>query len=544
MKFRLLLLTALATFGFAIAAMAQVVVTISANGSTTICSGDSVQLNSVVSPIGVYQYQWVENGINITGANSASYATSTSGAYMLRVTDLSSNVYYSNAISVSVNPLPVTPSVTYNSPAIICNGDSVILYDSLSTNVSYQWYFNSSVISNANFSNYTASASGIYKLIVSDLTTGCSNISQEIVVGEIPRIASDTIHTCGDSILIDLTNSNFSYSTLPVSCNVNMSGASIVSTTVVGSGGSQSIIICYGGNYTNGGGSNIYVVEYGGTLNGFGGSGGCTAYVKEGGIYNYISGGGGGNIVYYEPGAIINAGGTQIVQCNSIGVIYPSNTSTLCNNLTYQWSNGATTPTITVNPSIPTTFLVTVSNGSISCSDQVLVIPSDVAIDSFLGQDTLISPFQICNYSITPIPGAAYSWQVINGNIISGQGTNAVSIQWGNSSQGSIHLVVSNGSCADSMSVTVHILSTSLSDFSDSFNNPYFSIENNAIYFRGNNIASRQAHYRLLSPYGAVINFGEVSYGMINLSNLPNGIYILCIQEGISLRSFKIPLIR
>ncbi|WP_395655410.1 FG-GAP-like repeat-containing protein [Flavobacterium sp.] len=353
------------------------VVEITANGPVIFCTGGTVQLTGSVSPSGIYQYQWLKDNVNISGQNAISYSPTSSGVFALKVTALNGSVFISNLITVTINPLPPSPVVTYNSPTIICGGSPIILSDNLSTNVSYQWFFNNDPINNATNNSYAANQPGTYKLVVSHLTTGCSSTSQNVIVGEMPKIVPETIVTCGNGATISLTNPNFSFSSSQVSCNVDMSTASIVNTNVGSDGGgSQSKIICFGGNVTiDGSGSNVFVVEYGGTLNGFGGGGSNTAYVKSGGIYNYNSGGGGGNVVYYEPGAIINAGGTQTVQCSSIGVIYPTNTTALCNNLTYLWSNGATTPTITVNPSVQTTYTVTVSKGSLSCTDQVVVIP-------------------------------------------------------------------------------------------------------------------------------------------------------------------------
>ncbi|WP_353084463.1 discoidin domain-containing protein [Flavobacterium sp.] len=273
---------------------------------------------------------------------------------------------------------PAAPIVTYTSPAVICDGGSLTLTDNLSTNVSYQWYLNDSPISNATNNSYTATVPGTYKLVNTNLSSSCSSTSQNIIVGEMPKIVADTIVTCGNNTTISLTNSNFNFSTLPATCNIDMSSASILTTNQSGSESGHRKIICNGGIYTNNGNNNKYVVENGGTLNFNGGSGACVAYIKSGGTYNFISGDFPTITIYYEPGAIINAGMTQTIQCNNIGVIYPSNTTALCNNLTYLWSNGATTPTITVNPSIETTYTVTVSKGAVSCTDQVLVVPGVV----------------------------------------------------------------------------------------------------------------------------------------------------------------------
>lgn len=365
-----------AILGFAITTIAQVTVTITAGGPTTFCIGNNVQLTSNIVPASIYQYQWVESGVDISGANTSTYTANATGSYVLKATALNGNIYNSNVIAVTVNPLPTNPSVTYTSPAIICSGGSINLSDNSSTNVSYQWYLNNNFISNASNSTYLATTGGNYKLEITDLTTGCSNQSQ-VAVGEMPNIIDNTIYTCGSSTTISLTSPNFSNSSLPSQCSIDMSNGNIVNTNIGGNGGGGfTTIICYGGRLTNQGGGNIFVVEYGGTIDFSAGSGGNVVYVKSGGICNITNPGGGGNIIYYEPGAIISPSGlVNSIQCNNIGVIYPSNTTSLCNNLSYLWSNGATTPTITVNPTQPTTYSVTVSNGSLTCTDQVIVTP-------------------------------------------------------------------------------------------------------------------------------------------------------------------------
>jgi hypothetical protein len=368
----------IAIISFAITSLAQVV-EINANGPVTFCTGGTVQLTGSVSPSGIYQYQWLKDNVNISGQNALSYVPSSSGVFALKVTALNGSIFISNLITVTINPLPPSPVVTYNSPAIICGGSPIILSDNLSTNVSYQWFFNNNPINNATNNSYAANQPGTYKLVVSHLTTGCSSTSQNVIVGEMPKIVPETIVTCGNGATISLTNPNFSFSSSQTSCNVDMSSASIVNTNIGNNGGGgQRKIICFGGNVTiDGSGGNVFVVEYGGTLNGFGDNfNGNIAYVKAGGIFNYTNGPYHSSyIIYYEPGALINAGNITTIPCNNIGVIYPSNTTELCNNLTYLWSNGATTPTITVNPNVQTTYTVTVSKGSLSCTDQVVVIP-------------------------------------------------------------------------------------------------------------------------------------------------------------------------
>ncbi|WP_353083528.1 hypothetical protein, partial [Flavobacterium sp.] len=131
----------IAIISFAITSLAQVV-EITANGPVTFCTGGTVQLTGSVSPSGIYQYQWLKDNLNISGQNALSYVPTSSGVFALKVTALNGSVFISNLITVTINPLPPSPVVTYNSPAIICGGSPIILSDNLSTNVSYQWFFN------------------------------------------------------------------------------------------------------------------------------------------------------------------------------------------------------------------------------------------------------------------------------------------------------------------------------------------------------------------------------------------------------------------
>lgn len=169
---------------------------------------------------------------------------------------------------------------------------------------------------------------------------------------------------------------------------------------------------------------------------------------------------------------------------------------------------------------------------------------SGIEINSFIGPDTLIAPFQICNYSIAAIPGASYNWQVTNGNIISGQGSNSVSIQWGNSSQGNIQLVVNNSLCFDTLNTWVYILSTDL-EFSNTENMNLFFILNGNINFTNQAIIhENNLKFILLNSSGGIIRRGVIISNIIELNDVPNGIYILQLQGDKEFLSFKVPIIK
>jgi hypothetical protein len=79
---------------------------------------------------------------------------------------------------------------------------------------------------------------------------------------------------------------------------------------------------------------------------------------------------------------------------------------------TYLWNNGATTPTRSINQ--PGTYSVTVSNGTCTASDTLVVLPA-VPVQPNLGPDASICPGGI--RTLTPGPGfTSYQWQDLSAN--------------------------------------------------------------------------------------------------------------------------------
>jgi|GEM_PF-2843738 len=76
-------------------------VSAAAQGSTTFCAGDSVELKTNFNSI--YSYQWKKNNTNISGANKYKYYAKTAGNYKVRVTNNNTGcTKMSGVITVSV----------------------------------------------------------------------------------------------------------------------------------------------------------------------------------------------------------------------------------------------------------------------------------------------------------------------------------------------------------------------------------------------------------------------------------------------------------
>jgi len=186
--------------------------TITTVGSTTICSGSSVQLNANTGA--GLSYQWKLNTVNILGATTSSYNATAAGNYTVVVTNTNNCSTTSDITAVVVNALP-TVTITPSTATTFCDGGSVLLTASAGT--SYQWKLNgSNILVGGTNNTYTADASGSYTVVVSNAT--CSATSAAVVVTEnalpiatITPVASTTICS-GSSVQLNAnTGAGLSY---------------------------------------------------------------------------------------------------------------------------------------------------------------------------------------------------------------------------------------------------------------------------------------------------------------------------------------------
>lgn len=126
------------------------------------CAGDSVKL--MANTGAGFTYQWMQNGINISGATSATYYAMGVGNYAVSVNNGSCTAI-SSSKNVSFNSPPSTPTITPNGNLNLCAGGSVYLQ----TNAGYSSYAWST---GANTQNITINQSGVYTVTVTN-TAGC-----------------------------------------------------------------------------------------------------------------------------------------------------------------------------------------------------------------------------------------------------------------------------------------------------------------------------------------------------------------------------------
>jgi len=143
--------------------------TITPGSPTTFCEGGSVTLTSSNAT----GNQWYLNGNPIGGASDQTYPANASGNYTVVVTDGNScSSAPSAATSVTVNPIPATPTITPGGPTTFCEGGSVTLTSSSTSG--NQWFLNGNPIGGETNQQYLANAAGDYTVTLT--TSGCTSV--------------------------------------------------------------------------------------------------------------------------------------------------------------------------------------------------------------------------------------------------------------------------------------------------------------------------------------------------------------------------------
>ncbi len=148
------------------------------SGPTSFCQGGSVTINATSS--NAVSYQWFNNGTLLAGDTNSSYIAKASGNYKVMVTNSNGCIDSSSAVTVTVNPLPITNISTTTSTSF-CQGSNVLLKANNGVGFTYQWRRNGSAINGATDSNYMATTSGSYKVVIKNINN-CIDSSTAVTV--------------------------------------------------------------------------------------------------------------------------------------------------------------------------------------------------------------------------------------------------------------------------------------------------------------------------------------------------------------------------
>jgi hypothetical protein len=169
-------------------------------GPTTFCANSSIVLRTNV----VGTKQWFAGSSPIPSATADTLWVNQSGNYSVKVTNGFGCSAFSSVAAITVNPMPVTPTITANGSLTFCSGGSVKLMTSSTTN---QWYNAQNAIAGATADTLIVTASGTFSVMTTN-AFGCSSLSSAVVVTVNPLPLKPTITRINDSLVSSSTLGN------------------------------------------------------------------------------------------------------------------------------------------------------------------------------------------------------------------------------------------------------------------------------------------------------------------------------------------------
>ncbi|MPL92748.1 hypothetical protein SDC9_38861 [bioreactor metagenome] len=371
---------------------------VNASGPVTFCTGDSVVLTA--SAAGTYL--WYPGG-----QTTQSITVYNSGNFYVETDNGTTCTAVSAQTSVTVNPVAAVPTVSASGPVTFCTGDSVVLTASAAG--SYLWYPGGQTTQ-----SITVATTGNYYVEAGN-GTGCtaSSTPVSVTVNAVPATpaisVSGTLTFCdGDSIVLTSTAAG-SYLWYP------------------GGETTQSITVFTTGNY--------YVET---------GNGSCTAQSTVQAVS-----------VLPRPAVPVVSASGSLVFCEGDSVVL---TSSLADS--YLWNpSGETTQSLTVDAT--GTYFVEVTNAS-GCTNSStpvsVVVNPNPAVNLSGSAVACLNTTEI--YTTTNLGGVSYFWTIGNATVISGSGTNSVSVLFPDTGLATVEVIVSDlsTSCFSQADMSVLVL--------------------------------------------------------------------------------------
>ncbi|MFN5845054.1 MAG: beta strand repeat-containing protein, partial [Flavobacteriia bacterium] len=201
--------------------------------SPIVCAGTNAAVTATPATAGTYDYAWNVPGGAANPGNVSSFNATVNGTYSVVITNtLTTCVSPLASGTVTINP---NPTATVNSPSV-CAGSaaSVTATPGTAGTYNYVWTVPTGAPNPGNASNFNATVSGTYTVVLTNTTTGC--VSQP----------ADGVVTINPNPVITLTPTD------PGQCNatdgsvlVNGTGTGTVSWTGTASGSTAGVTLPY-----------------------------------------------------------------------------------------------------------------------------------------------------------------------------------------------------------------------------------------------------------------------------------------------------------
>jgi gliding motility-associated-like protein len=154
-------------------------------GPTTSCVGnDSLLLRAGAAT----RYQWLRNGLVITGQTGVDYRPDSSGSYRVALTDTIGCRDTSRAVVVVKNPLPRT-TLGLTGDTLFCAGSTRLL--TATGGATYRWFRNDTLVAGRSSDTLMAGLRGRYTVQATS-SQGCTSLApNSVTLTDIPRAKLD-----------------------------------------------------------------------------------------------------------------------------------------------------------------------------------------------------------------------------------------------------------------------------------------------------------------------------------------------------------------
>ncbi|MBE0640402.1 MAG: hypothetical protein IH599_00095, partial [Bacteroidales bacterium] len=428
--------------------------------AVTLCAGTAITLLAT----GGATYQWTG------GPATAVWTVSPNTTTNYHVVVTSQGCTADDSVTINVNPLPLAVA---GPDTVLCIGDSVQLFSAGGT--TYQWSPLSG-LSSPGIANPVAQPLVTTKYFVTVSAMGCSALDSLIVNIDtlpLPLTTPDTVICAGASINLSTSGGQtYLWNTVPPqtlamvtvspladtlyhvtvtsgSCSVTDSVRVDVTALPLANAGSDTAICAGDTAQLSGSGGGVY-------------SWGPAATLSAAGISNPLAFPAGTTLYTLT----VTANGCSASDAVAVQVISlpPANAGpdisicegdstqlTASGGTSYAWSHGPVTPSTWVMPSSTTTYVVTVTSGQCSATDQVEVSWKPLPLAQAGPDDTLCAGDTI---SLSASGGGTYVWTPAAG-LSSNTSPNALAYP---AATTAYQLVVTLNGCTDTDSLTLRVL--------------------------------------------------------------------------------------
>jgi hypothetical protein len=466
-------------------------------------------------------------------STSQTLTVSASGTYSVTVTDAVTSCTGTDAITVTINPLPV---VSLGTDIVQCGG--AVTLDAGNAGSTYLW--NDASTSQT----LTVSTSGTYNVTVTDAVTSCTGTDAiDVTINALPVVSLGTdITQCGGTVTLDAGNTGATYlwSDASTSQTLTVSTSGTYSVTVTDAGtsctGTDAIDVTINPLPVVALGTDI--VQCGGTVTLDAGNTGATYLwsdastaqtltVSTSGTYSVTvndattSCTGTDAIDVTINSAPVVSLGTDITQCGGTVTLDAGNAGSI-----YLWSDASTSQTLTVSTS--GTYSVTVTDGSSSCTGTDVI---DVTINPL--PSVTFTPFTVpvCDnggpVSLTngSPAGGIYSGTGVSGSTFDPTGLSGMVLL--------TYTVTDVNSCtnSDTASIMVDLCSGITSANSVNEFNVYPNPANGMINVSITNVNAEVLNISIVDLQGKEVynstntNVGSSFTKQINIESLAKGVY-------------------